>query len=1033
MSDCNIIPPQALTPDIARAHFGARGIARIPHHMEVRSMLVGARWLLAAVTVSVLGAPAVSAQGTTGRITGRVVETSSQGPLANVSVTVVGTTLGVSTRPDGGFLLPTVPAGAYKLRVARIGYTAKEVSVNVIAGQAATADVSLDAIAAQLANVVTVGYGTREARDRTGVVETVTEKTFNTGRVISPEQLIQAKVPGVQVLDNNEPGGGIKIRIRGGTSINASNEPLFVVDGVPLQIGGGTSSGRNPLNFLTPGDIESMSVLKDASATAIYGSRGANGVVLITTKKGSLGTQVTYGTSFSSSVVAREPEFLSATQFRAAVAQFAPENTARLGAATTDWRDAVQRSASGQEHTMAISGGKDAMRYRLSLNLLDQDGVIQGTTVRRIGSSFNYGDRLFDDRLQIQTSIKASRADDRFTPGGVLGSATSLAPTQPLRNANGTFFQWPESLGANNPLSDLALISDRGSTFRSIANAEAKYRLPGIEGLSATVRGGYDFAQAERTTFNPSTTQEDIESGRGGRFSRNQPRTVNTVLEVFGNYARRLDGLKSDVDVTAGYTYEESNGDNPSFFAERLSSNLLGSNGIPGAVTQQNFFNVQESKLISTFARANYTIADRYLLTGAVRRDGSSRFGPGNQYGVFPSLGAAWRLGDEPFLKDKTPFSDLKLRYSWGVNGNQAFDNYLFVSSYTVSDARSQVQFGNNFVNTIRPSAVDPSIKWEETTQNNLGLEWGLFNNRVTGTIEYYTKTTKDLIFRVAVPAGTNLSNFVTTNIGSLENTGLEFGISANIFQSDKGGFTWETQFNAASNSNKLLSINSNSGGSDRILTGGIAGGVGTNIQVLTPGQPINSFFVYRSKVGADGKPVTGNKPDTALYVDQNKDGNINQDDRVVYKNPAPKWILGHTSTMGYKNFDVAFTMRAFLGNYVYNNLASNLGNYANVRGGAPSNLHASVLETGYLNPQYFSDVYVEDASMLRLDNITLGYALKNKIRGFENVRVFGTAQNVFTFSKYSGVDPLVGGSLGIDNNIFPLSRTFTTGISVGF
>ncbi|MCC6244993.1 MAG: SusC/RagA family TonB-linked outer membrane protein [Gemmatimonadaceae bacterium] len=995
-------------------------------------MSVGARWLFAAVTVSVLQASTVSAQGTTGRVTGRVVETSSQGPLANVSVTVVGTTLGAYSRPDGGYLLPAVPAGAYKLRVARIGYVAKEVSINVVAGQATTADVSLDAVAAQLAGVVTVGYGTREARDRTGVVETVTEKTFNTGRIVSPEQLIQAKVPGVQVVDNNEPGGGISLRIRGASSINASSEPLFVVDGVPLQVGGGVSAGRNPLNFLNPADIESMSVLKDASATAIYGSRGSNGVVIITTKSGSQGTKVTYGSSYSNSRVAKEPTFLDAAQYRAAVAQYAPENVSKLGSASTNWREAVQRAAPGIEHNMAVSGGKDAMRYRLSLNYLDQDGVIQGTSASRIASNFNYSDRLFEDRLEVKTSLKGSRTSDEFTPGGVLGSATAFAPTQPLRNANGTFFQWADPLGANNPLSDLALISDRGNTFRSIGNIETRYRIPRLDGLSATVRAGYDFAQSTRTTFQPSTAQNQLERANGGRFDRNQPRQVNTVLEIFGNYARRVESMKSDLDLTAGYTYEESNGDYPSFYAENLSSDLLGPNGIPAARTQQNFFNVQESKLISTFARANYRINDRYLFEVGVRRDGSSRFGPGNQFGVFPSASAAWRVIDEPFLKDKLPFSDLKVRYSWGVNGNQSFGNYLFVSTYTPSGSQAQVQFGDTFVSTIRPSAVDPSIKWEETTSNNLGLDFGFKNNRFTGTIDYYKKTTNDLIFRVPVAAGTNLADRVTTNIGSMENTGLEIGLNARLIDpSREGAFSWEANVAAANNSNKLIKINTNAGNSNIILTGDISGGVGNQIQVLQPGKPINSFYVYRSKKGADGKPVGGDKEDKDLYEDLNGDGTINEKDREAFQSPAPKWIIGHTSNMAYRNFDLALTVRAYLGNYVYNNVASNLGNYALAKGNAPGAIHASVLDYGFTKAQYLSDVYVEDASFVRLDNITVGYNFR-KLRGFENVRLFGTVQNVFTSSKYSGVDPLAGIN-GIDNNIYPLSRTFTTGLNIGF
>lgn len=994
-------------------------------------MFVGARWLLAAVTVvGMFGAQQLAAQDNTGRITGRVVETSSQGPLANVSVTVVGTTIGGYTRPDGGYSLLNVPAGAQKLRVARIGYAAKEVPVNVLPGQPLTVDISLDALASQLSAVVTTGYGTREARDRTGVVETVTEKTFNTGRVISPEQLIQAKVPGVQIVDNNEPGGGMAIRIRGGTSINASNEPLFVVDGVPLQIGGGVSAGRNPLNFLNPGDIESMSVLKDAAATSIYGSRGANGVILITTKRGSLGTEVTYGSSYSSSTVVRSLDMMTGPEYRAAMQQFAPQNVSRLGAANTNWLDLIQRNAGGQEQNLAVSGGKDAMRYRLSLNYLNQDGVLQGTTARRVASNFNYSDRLFNDRLEVRTSLKASKNDDFFTPGAVLGNATAMNPTQPVRNADGTFFQWADPLGANNPLSDLGLVQERGNTFRSIGNVEARYRIPMVEGLSISTRAGYDFTQSGRTFFSPANAQQDIESSRGGRFDRNNPRQLNTVLEVFANYARRYEALKSDIDFTTGYTHEQSAGDFPSFFAQRLSTSLLGINGVPGAETQGNFLDVQESKLISGFARLNYTVSDKYLFSAGVRRDGSSRFGPGNQWGVFPSAAAAWRVIDEPFLKDKTPLSDLKFRYSFGVNGNQAFGNYLFLSTYGTSNGQALVQFGNQFINMIRPSGVDPSIKWEQTTSNNFGVDFGFFKNRITGAAEYYIKDTKDLIFNVPVPAGTNLSNFVTTNIGSLQNRGWELSLNAAIIEAEKqNDFSWDANLNFASNVNEVVSISG--AGSDAIATGGIAGGVGNTVQVLKPGFPVNSFLVYRTKRGPDGKPITGNATDKDMYVDQNGDGNINFDDRVVYKNPAPRLIIGHTSNMSWKRFDLALTARAYLGNYVYNNISSNLGNYQVLSGNAPANVFAGATQYNFTRPQYWSDLYVEEASFLRLDNVTVGYTF-TKLGGLRNARLFGTVQNAFTSSKYSGIDPLAGVN-GIDNNIYPLSRTFTAGFNIGF
>ena len=670
------------------------------------------------------------------------------------------------------------------------------------------------------------------------------------------------------------------------------------------------------------------------------------------------------------------------------------------------------------------------MRYRLSLGYLDQNGILRGTEAKRTSVGLTYSDLLFGDKLEFRANLKGSKSDDDFTPGGVLGAATQFAPTQPIRTANGDYFQWTDRNTPNNPLSDLALLQDRGVSYRSVGNIEGKYRLPWVEGLTATMRTGFDFAQAARTVFSPSTSAFDVKNGRGGRFDRNNPRQMNTLLEVFGTWARKLSSSGSSADLTAGYSYEQSLGDFPSFFAEDLSTNLLGSNGVPSAKTTGNSLDVQESKLISFFGRANYSIRDRYLLTASIRRDGSSRFGPGNQWGIFPSVAGAWRLIDEPFLRGNRAFSDLKLRASWGVNGNQSFGNYLFLPTYTVGGAMAQYQFGNQFITTIRPSAVDPTIKWEQTTATNVGIDFGLHNDRITGTIDWYTKTTKDLIFRVPVAAGTNLSNFVTTNIGSMKNTGVELGLSAVVFDGKRSPLRWTAGLAVSTNDNKIVSVSG--AGSDQILVGGIAGGVGSTIQVLQPGYPINSFFVYRHRTGPDGKPVTGDKTDYELYKDINGDSIINQSDRVPYRSPQPKWIIGHTSTGSYKAWDFSLTARAYLGNYTYNNVASNIGFFQALKGGAgPVNLQRSVLDYRFTKPQYFSDLYVEDASFLRLDNVQIGYTFNN-LWQLRSIRLHGTVQNVFTTTKYTGVDPVAGVN-GIDNNLFPLSRTFTFGMNVGF
>ncbi|GAC1516113.1 MAG: TonB-dependent receptor [Gemmatimonadaceae bacterium] len=991
---------------------------------------------LAGVMVGLIASSLVSAQ--TGTISGFVTALEGARPIGGAQVTVVGTPMRAVTRDNGRYTITAVNPGAYTVRAVRIGFAPDSVTgVSVTAGSTAIADLQLRASGVVLSDVVVVGYGTQQARDRTGSIETVTPKDFNTGRIISPEQLIQSKVAGVQVVDNNEPGGGIALRIRGGTSVTSSNEPLFVVDGVPLPVGGGLSAGRNPLNFLSPEDIASITVLKDASATAIYGSRGANGVIMVTTKTGAQQPQLSYSSTVSTSSVTRRPDVLDAAQFRAVVTQYAPARLPLLGRANTNWLTAVERSGAGRENTVAVAGRRDDMNYRLSVGYLDQEGVLRGTAVNRLTAALSYRDVLFD-RLDIQTNVRGARAEDAFTPGGVLGSASAFAPTQPILAPSGAFFEWndtlppfrPDPLAPANPLSQLALVSLQGTTYRSVGNAQAKYRMPMLDALTTTINLGYDVTLAGRRNFFPSTERTQIVRTLGGTVSRTNDSQINTVLDIYANYARPLAPGGNEIDVTAGYSYEQSHGDYPSFFAQGLSSDLLGPFGVPTATLTQGSIADEESRLVSGFARVNATLRDRYVLTLSIRKDGSSRFGPNNQWGTFPSAAFAWRLAEEPFMKRFTALSDLKLRLSWGVNGNQSFANYQAYSTYLIGTGRAQAQFGNQFVPTIRPSAADPNIRWEQTTSTNVGVDYGVLNNRITGTIDYYYKRTKDLIFDVPVAAGTNLSNFLTTNIGSLENRGLELGLGARIFDGQQRGFTWDANLIASTNSNKLLRINAVGAGNEQILTGRIAGGVGTDIQVLQPGYAINSFFVYQHKRGPDGMPIYSANP-LNMYVDINGDGIINQADRRAYKNPAPKWIFGHTSQMRYRNTDLSFTLRAYTGNYVYNNVASDRGYFSAVDRRSPVNLHASVLRFKFVDPQYFSDAYVEDAAFLRMDNLALGYTFRRP-GAVGQIRVFGAMQNVFTITHYSGVDPTAGVN-GIDNNIYPRARTVLAGASVAF
>lgn len=984
-----------------------------------------ARWIAGQfLALLLLAPPSLHAQS--GAIRGRVTDGATQQPIAGATITVGNR--GTLARDDGAYFIADVPAGSQTVTARMLGYAEGTRTVTVAAGDTAVVDFALQAQAVNLSQVVVVGYGEERAGNITGAVQQVNSDRFNTGTVVTPQQLIQSKVAGVQVVDNNAPGGGLSIRIRGATSINASSDPLFVIDGMPIGTGagGGISAGNDPLNFLNPNDIESITVLKDASAASIYGANAANGVVLIRTKSGRGPPSVTYSASVSAASVTRLPDMLNAEQFRTAVEQFAPQNANQLGNANTDWFDLISRTGWGQQHNITVAGAGESNDYRISAGYLDNQGIIRNTGTKRFSLGLAYDQRLFDDRLDIRANASGARSDDHFAPGGLLGNAAQMGPTQPVMDPSTVtgYYDWPGNTlqSPDNPVAILDLASALGTTYRSVGNARVAYSLPYIEGLKANVNLGYDVTKTTNKTFNPSTLHAEMKSGGGGLDYRSDGTQVNTILETYLDYSAPLDVIPGNVDATAGYSYSKSHGEFPSITATGLGTNLLGTSGFPTAQNLSPFLDTQESKLISFFGRLNYNLNDRYLLSFSVRRDGSSRFGKSNAWGTFPSVGAAWRISEEPFMRGIDALSDLKIRASWAKTGNQAFSNYQQFSTFLVGNGQAQVQFGDQFINTLRPSAVDPNIKWEETRSWDIGVDYGFLDQRFSGSIDYYRKNTDDLIFTVPVAAGTNLSNFLTTNIGSMKNEGVEFSLSARVLDGGEHRIGWTADFNASHNTNELTSINPFAGESQQILTGLVSGGVGTFIQVLEPGQPINSFFVYKQKY-QNGKPVEGE------YENLGGDETINADDRRAFHDPAPKWILGHSSYFTYGKLNLSFTLRAYLGNYVYNNIASNLGTYQELTRSSPYNLSTSVLETGFMTPQYLSDFYVEDASFLRMDNITLGYTFDY---GGHALLASMTVQNAFTLTGYSGVDPTAGLN-GLDNNIYPRSRTVTGALSIQF
>lgn len=1000
--------------------------------------------LIVGALLTITGLAPLSAQ--TGTLRGHVtMNDATHNPIAGVSVTVGGR--GTLTLSDGSYTITGVAAGSDSLRARIIGYAPQSKAFTLAGNDTVVVDFALDAQAVNLSEVVVVGYGTQKAGDVTTSIKQVSSSDFNPGNVVSPQALIENKVAGVQVIDNNEPGGGFSVRVRGAASVTAGTDPLYVVDGVPLGDGSGgglfvnnsTANFTDPLAFLNPNDIESITILKDASASAIYGSNASNGVVLITTKSGRGRSSVEYDGNFSSSSVTRLPSMLNTAQFRAAViAHDSATGFAQLGNANTDWFGLVDRTGTGTQQNVSMSGSGLTNNYRLSVGYLNQQGILQHSSAQRVSLNAHYDQRLYNDRLNIQANVTGARSYNDETPGGVLYNAAQMGGTQPVFDPAATtgYYNWPGNslTSPDNPLEVLNTSLDHITTLRSVGNLQAKYdfsQFPALQGLTGTANLGFDVTNIDRVTFYPNNIHLETKNGTDGSFFEQQPTQTKTLLDLYLNYQPQFLIGPGAIDVTGGYSYSQAHTRQPSFSETQITTNLLTDGGIPLGSNLNPQLQDTVTKLISFFGRVGYNIGDKYLFSASIRRDGSSKFGLNNQWGNFPGVSAGWRISQEPFFH-VAPISDLKLRASWGKTGNQAINSYLFVSTYQPCSSTAEAEFGNAFVCPFRPSAVDPNIKWESTGTTDVGFDYGLLGSRLTGSFDWYNKHTDDLLFDVPVDPASNLGNFVTTNIGSMKNTGFDFDITARLLDAPRGsnGLSWTASFNMNHNTNELLSINPNAvGGGTIILAGPIAGGVGSTIQVLQPGQPIYSFYTCQQTY-QNGKPVEGvyvpNPTDTTGTKTNCKLGTNSK----ASHDPAPKWIFGFTNTMTYHHFDLSFTLRAWLGNYVYNNVASNLGNWRQLTAGSsPYNLQSSVLTTNFQNQQLFSDYYVENGSFLRMDNIAIGYTFP---WAGQQMRVYAIVQNAFTITGYSGVDPTAGTG-GIDNNIYPRARTITGGLNVKF
>ncbi|WP_462250649.1 SusC/RagA family TonB-linked outer membrane protein [Ekhidna sp.] len=982
-------------------------------------------------------------------VRGTVTDGQDGTTLPGVTVQIKGTQRGASTDIEGKYSLSA--SSTDTLVFTYIGYKTIEQAV----GGRSTIDLSMTTEIEELSEIVVIGYGQVEKGDVTGVVNKVDSKTFNKGMIVSPERLIAGKVAGVQITPNSgEPGGGTSIRIRGGSSLGGGSDPLYVIDGVVIS-SGGVAGTRNALSFINPSDIENITVLKDASAAAIYGSQGASGVIIITTKTGSTGKpKFTYDGSFSVSTIGKKVDMLNTDEFVFTVERQAPQNIDDLGVNDvlydTDWFDEVTRTATGQNHNIASSFGIGKnTSSRISLNYQDLNGVLNTSSTKRVAGSANINHKALGGDLILTWNSKHAVINNRFAPN-VVGSALVMAPTQPVMDTDSTYFEWSNPLAPANPVSQINRTHNIGRSIRNLYSLKVEYKIPFIEGLSVNAIGSYDKSEG----LSQQIIQAANRDGDIGSFTYQEDTRLSRNFEGFFSYKRKINDL--DMDFTAGYSYYdntfevdkslrliEDDAAVDSLIIPSVSEYLTSAQLEANSRFLENplLFNDANSRLISFFGRANIKFRDKYLLTATLRRDGTSRISDtGEPWKLFPSLALAWRVIDEPFLASQDLLSNLKLRVGYGSLGNPNnigdFDNLFF---YSDGDDRVQYIFGEDTVNTVRPNAVDINVGWETTQTLNLGVDFGLFEGRLTGSFDVYNKVTSNLLLNVIFPIGIIPGDRAVTNVAEFESKGFEVLLNSVVY--DKNDLKIDVSANAAYNKNEITKLNrSNDPDDPGIRVGGISGDVGRTIQVYRVGQPNTAFFVWEHRRDANGNPLTdgedhngdGLENDLDIYVDQDGDGTINENDLVTYKKAAPNWIYGLTANVQYKKFDFAMTFRGAAGLQVYNNVFSQYGNFEGVKGANfANNIHRSAYETQFDDRQLLSSYYVQDVHFIKLDNITLGYSfgIKNIING----RVYFTGTNLLNITPYEGIDPEIGGLSGIDNNAYPRSRTYVLGLNLNF
>lgn len=990
--------------------------------------------------------------------------------LIGATIMEKGTSNGTATDYDGNYQLSVNPNAT--LIVSYLGYNPKEVAV----GGRTTVNVVMSQNSTMLQETVVIGYGTVKKSDATGSVDMVTPSEVEAGISTSVQDLLVGASPGVVVTPSGgSPEGGAAIRIRGGASLNASNDPLIVLDGVPLS----GVPGANPLSMIAPDNIESMTILKDASATAIYGSRASNGVIIITTKKGQSGRpQVNFSATMSVNSARKEWKVLDGNQFAELItsgrAGIPTGAAAALGydangnVINTNWQNQIYRTTVSQDYNLSVGGTAGFLPYRVSASYTNNKGILKKSDMERVTVGFNLTPRFFGGLLQVNANVKGYYIRNNYVDEGCTGGAIDANPTRPVYTwtpSGNEFFPYFyngfstdvstnnqfNTQGTLNPLAQIMDVDNKMDSYRSNGNLQIDYALHFLPELHLNLNLGYDVTKTETNKYikqNSPTAWKDLKKNGAGYYNFSHQLNRNTLLDFYANYKKEFEAIYSNLDVMAGYSWQRFHAHGRNNSNEFTTIGFMAPSTTEGVLTfdpeskpligttyaPYNYWDNGNLQLISFFGRLNYSFKDTYLLTFTLRDDGTSRFSKENRWGLFPSLALGWKIINMPFMeKARDTMNEFKLRLGWGITGQQDVGGYFdYMASYAIAQQGSYYpnlytgqyvdENGNPVSYTYYPAGYNPNLKWEETTTWNVGVDMGFLNNRVTVALDWYLRDSKDLLSNVTVAPGSATTNMMVQNIGTLRNMGVEGTIGAKIF--DTQDFTWNSSINVAWNKNEITKLNATDDPNSFITTGGM-GATGNTCQIHKIGYPAYSFYLYEQIYDQNGLPIEG------AYVDQNGDGYINDSDLVIKHSRDPKVTMAWNNTFNYKNWDFSFQVRANIGNYVYNNILAKRSYLAGVYSNQVLRNLVENDNVYFQSAQYYSDYYLENAGFVRIDNITAGYTWDNLFNNNLRIRLYAAVQNPFVITKYKGLDPEVFG--GIDNSVYPRPVTYTLGLVATF